>query len=57
MKTSEDKILELESRIRALEEKMSKIKYSSFIHILNNGSYKPIGFRKLKQQRDGKRNI
>ena len=43
----EDKIAELESRIKALEEKMLRVKHSSFIHRPPNGSYKPIGFRKL----------
>lgn len=48
MQTPEDKILELESRIKALEEKIARIKHSSFIHRPANGSYKAIGYRKLK---------
>ena len=47
MRAMEDKILELEARIRALEEKILRIKHSSFIHRPPNGSNKPIGFRKL----------
>ena len=46
MQTAEDKRLELEARIKALEEKMLRIKHSSFIH--RPPSSKPIGFRKLK---------